>query len=44
MSLARQMNSAATNNSDIGMASASIENGSVDGVAAAPKTKVPKIT
>ena len=36
--------SAARKSAVIGSASASIENGSVDGVATAPKTKVPKIT
>ena len=38
------MTSAARNNSVIGAARASMENGSVEGVAMAPKTKVPKIT
>ena len=38
------MTSAARNSRLIGSARASIENGSVDGVATAPKTKVPKMT
>ena len=38
------MPSATRNSSVIGRARASIENGSVDGVATAPKTKVPKMT
>jgi len=38
------MTSVPRNNRVIGKASASMENGSVEGVATAPKTKVPKIT
>ena len=38
------MTSATRNSTVIGSASASIEKGSVDGVATAPKTKVPKMT
>ena len=44
LSWIRQISSAIRNSAVIGRASASIENGSVEGVAAAPNTKVPKIT
>ena len=41
--MSRAITSATTNSTSIGTASISIENGSVDGVATAAKTKVPRM-